>query len=209
MIVSAIVDSPDPDDQRTELTAAELRTLAHPLRIRIMTHLGGSAEPATSAALARALGESTGATSYHLRQLAKLGLITEVPGYGTARERGWRAGYRSLSLTPDSAQSTESQAALWSLFAAVIAHDDEVTADFLRQRESYPVAWRDVFRFVNQTLHLRPEEVDEVSARIQDVLADYVRRDPAERPEGAEPVYAVIRLTPAQTGEAQTEPDAT
>lgn len=161
-------------------------------------YLGAAAGPATSAALARALDESTGATSYHLRQLAKLGLIVEVPGYGTARERGWRAGFDSLSLVPDSAQGTESQAALWSLFAAVIAHDDEVTAEFLRRRESYPPTWRDAFRFVNHTVHLRPEEVDEVSGRIQDVLADYVRRDPAERPEGAEPVYAVIRLTPTQ-----------
>jgi hypothetical protein len=110
---------------------------------------------------------------------------------------------------PDSGQSTESQAALWSLFAAVIAHDDGVTAEFLRRRESYPAAWRDAFRFVNHTLHLRPGEVDEVSARIQDVLADYVRRDPAERPAGTEPVYAVIRLTPAQTGEAQAAPEGT
>ena len=166
-----------------------------------MMYLAAAAGPATSAALARALNENTGATSYHLRQLAKLGLIEEVPGFGTARERGWHAKLRSLSLVPDSRQSTESQAALWSLFAAVIAHDDEVTAVFLRHREGYPPAWRDAFRFVNQTLHLRPEEVDEVSARIQDVLADYVRQ-PAERPKGAEPVYAAIRLTPTQPGQS-------
>jgi DNA-binding transcriptional ArsR family regulator len=87
VIGSVFVDTPEPDEQRAELTAAELRALAHPLRIRIIMYLGDSAEPATSAVLARALGESTGATSHHLRQLAKLGLIDEVPGYGTARAR--------------------------------------------------------------------------------------------------------------------------
>src|SRR5579872_5768112 len=128
------MDTPEPDALRAELTPAELRALAHPLRIRIMMHLGANPGPTTSAGLARGLNESTGATSYHLRQLAKFGLIEEVPDYGTARERGWRLGFRGLSLVPDSSQDAGSQAALWSLFAAVIAHDDEVTARFLRQR---------------------------------------------------------------------------
>lgn len=153
---------------------------------------------ATSASLARALGESTGATSYHLRQLARYRFVEEVPDHGTARERGWRATMRGLSLVPDSASDTETQTALWSLFAAIIEHDDEVTAAFLRNLEVYPAQWRDAFRFVNNVLYLRPEEMQEVSGRIQDVLADYVRRDQAERPEDAERVYAVIRLVPAQ-----------
>lgn len=194
------MNDPGPEELRAELTAAELRTLAHPLRIRIMMHLGANPAPMTSAGLGRALGESTGATSYHLRQLAKLGLIEEVPDYGTARERGWRLGFRGLSLVPDSNRDAGSQSALWSLFSAVISHDDEVTARFLRERASYPPVWRDAFRFVNYTLHVRPDEVDEVSARIQDVLADYVRHEPDEHPESAQAVYAVVRLTPVQLG---------
>lgn len=182
-----------------ELSPASLRSLAHPLRLRILSYLSANREPATSAGLARALGESTGSTSYHLRQLAKLGLIEEVPEFGTARQRGWRIGFGELSLVPDSGGSAESQDALWSLLASVIAHDDEVTALFLRERADYPAAWRDAFRFVNQMLWLRPGELDEVSARIQDVLAEYVRGDPADRPEGASAVYAVVRLTPAHS----------
>lgn len=199
------MDLPESDGLRRELTPAELRMLAHPLRIRIMMHLGANPEPTTSARLARALGESTGATSYHLRQLAKLGLIVEVPEYGTVRERGWRIGFRGLSLVPDSSQDTGSQAALWSLFAAVISHDDDVTARFLSERASYPSVWRDAFRFVDFTLNVRPEEVDEISARIQDVLAEYVRREPGEQPEGAQAVYAVVRLTPVQSPLPGTE----
>ena len=46
-----------------------LRGLAHLMRVRILTSLreGG---PATATGLAARLGESTGSTSYHLRQLA-------------------------------------------------------------------------------------------------------------------------------------------
>src|SRR3712207_7836256 len=47
--------------------------------------------PSTASKLGQRLGESSGSTSYHLRQLAALGFVEEVPGQGTARERWWRA----------------------------------------------------------------------------------------------------------------------
>jgi DNA-binding transcriptional ArsR family regulator len=66
-----------------------LRVLAHPLRSRLLTALR-SGGPATATALARTLGTNTGATSYHLRRLAGVGLVTEQAG-GKGRERWWRA----------------------------------------------------------------------------------------------------------------------
>ena len=61
------------------VTAREVRALAHPLRLRMLECLldGG---PATASMLARELGESSGATSYHLRILAKYGFIEEADG---------------------------------------------------------------------------------------------------------------------------------
>src|SRR4051812_49756154 len=61
----------------------------HPLRARLLTALrmnGG----ATATALARELGTNTGATSYHLRKLASVGLVEETEG-GRGKERWWRA----------------------------------------------------------------------------------------------------------------------
>lgn len=50
---------------------------------------------ATATALAKHLGESTGQTSYHLRQLEKHGLVEEDTGRGSGRERWWSpVGYR-------------------------------------------------------------------------------------------------------------------
>ena len=71
-------------------TAQELKAFAHPLRMEMYRLLGDRGQ-ATASMLARATGESTGQTSYHLRQLAKFGFVEEVPGEGTARERWWRA----------------------------------------------------------------------------------------------------------------------
>ena len=64
--------------------------LAHPLRLRLLGRLRTDG-PATATALAEKLGTNTGATSYHLRQLAEVGLVAEDPDLGTGRQRWWRA----------------------------------------------------------------------------------------------------------------------
>ena len=71
-----------------------LRALAHPLRMSLLAALRSDG-PSTASRLADRLGESSGATSYHLRQLAGFGFVEEVPGEGSARERWWRALHRS------------------------------------------------------------------------------------------------------------------
>src|SRR3712207_8834221 len=57
--------------------------------------------PSTASRLGQRLGESSGTTSYHLRQLADLGFVEEVSGQGTARERWWRARHRSTRWRTD------------------------------------------------------------------------------------------------------------
>lgn len=74
---------------RREIDAAAMKGLAHPLRMRIWEAFGVHGE-ATASMLGRLLGESSGATSYHLRQLARFGFVEEVPEQPTARERWWR-----------------------------------------------------------------------------------------------------------------------
>jgi DNA-binding transcriptional ArsR family regulator len=70
--------------------SAIFRTLANPLRRRILSHLQQHRE-ANSTSLARALGESTGTTSYHLRKLAEQGFVAEIAEKSGGRERWWRA----------------------------------------------------------------------------------------------------------------------
>ena len=71
------------------IDAAALRALAHPLRIQLLDLLN-TRECATASMLARDVGESSGATSYHLRQLARHGLVVEDTERGNAKERWWR-----------------------------------------------------------------------------------------------------------------------
>jgi DNA-binding transcriptional ArsR family regulator len=59
------------------------------VRRRILDYLG-RCEAANSTSVARALGESTGTTSYHLRKLAEQHLIEEITERSGGRERWWR-----------------------------------------------------------------------------------------------------------------------
>ncbi|HUG84474.1 MAG TPA: helix-turn-helix domain-containing protein, partial [Euzebya sp.] len=75
------------------LDAKQLTTLAHPLRSRLLTALRQEG-PATATPLAKRLGTNSGTTSYHLRKLAEVGLVTDAPDEGDGRDRWWQAASR-------------------------------------------------------------------------------------------------------------------
>ena len=69
--------------------AKALRAYAHPVRMKLILALR-TRGPLTATQAGRLLGESSGTCSFHLRQLAKYGLVEETGG-GTGREKPWRA----------------------------------------------------------------------------------------------------------------------
>lgn len=79
------------------LDAGAVKTLAHPLRFQLLELLVEHG-PATASGLGRILGENSGSTSYHLRQLEKHGLIEEAAEVGNARDRYWRAAEGGWTL---------------------------------------------------------------------------------------------------------------
>ncbi|MCD9199210.1 ArsR/SmtB family transcription factor [Aeromicrobium wangtongii] len=77
----------------TRKTVEDLETLkavSHPLRMALLGLLRIEG-PATASELARALGESSGSTSYHLRQLERFGFVGDAPEQPSGRERRWQA----------------------------------------------------------------------------------------------------------------------
>jgi DNA-binding transcriptional ArsR family regulator len=85
------------ESDRTRVTEVEaLRAIAHPLRGRLLGALRETG-PATATELAERFDESSGATSYHLRQLARYGFIVEDEEQASRRERRWRAAAKFTS----------------------------------------------------------------------------------------------------------------
>jgi DNA-binding transcriptional ArsR family regulator len=80
------------------LTPKRLKSLSHPLRVRLLEMLQQDG-PATATSLAARIGRSSGVTSYHLRVLAEDGFIEEDTKRGNARDRYWRARHRLMSFT--------------------------------------------------------------------------------------------------------------
>ena len=90
-------EEPNPNLNVRILDARAMRGLAHPLRMALLNALrrGG---PATASQLAAKLGESSGATSYHLRQLAEHGFVEDAPERGKGRERWWKAVHEGVQF---------------------------------------------------------------------------------------------------------------
>lgn len=110
-----------------------LKALAHPLRQEILRWLAAHG-PATSTSLARALGGTTGGTSYNLRVLAEHGFVEEVPERSHGRERWWRHVETDLRLPVDSAQDDETRSTLADLHQLWFAEDTEALERFQQAR---------------------------------------------------------------------------
>ena len=161
-----------------------LKALGHPLRQRILRRLHRDG-PATATSLAAELGENTGATSYHLRQLAEHGFIEDVPERARGRERWWRARPQDLRFLPRSRMTEEARLAFDQMAQLNADEDEEALARFQRRRDGMG-AWGDALLFSRSALRLSPEELlafwEEYLALMLRYRADSA---PEDAPEGA------------------------
>lgn len=98
-----------------------LKALTHPLRTRLLGELRRRG-PATASELGRRLGESSGATSYHLRQLERFGFVGDDDEQPSGRERRWRALHDQSTL-PDELWDAEGGIEAWrGLYRQRVGH---------------------------------------------------------------------------------------
>ncbi|MFF8377228.1 winged helix-turn-helix domain-containing protein [Streptomyces sp. NPDC015661] len=169
-----------------------LRAYAHPLRMTLVGLLRSSG-PFTATRAAELTGESVASCSYHLRILAKYGLVEEAPG-GRGREKPWQATARYTEWPEYSEDATVADAAD-ALSAAVAERYFERVTRAIENRHRLPREWREAEQFGDSLLHLTPEELAGLGERIDELLRPYEARgaDPALRPEGARPV-SILRI---------------
>jgi DNA-binding transcriptional ArsR family regulator len=163
---------------KTVTDPAAVRALAHPLRLRLLDLLRFDG-PSTATALAGRVGESSGSTSYHLRQLARYGFIEEAPARG-GRERWWRYRDRSVMLDTGGAGGRE-------LLAELLSREACALDGFLAQRELLP-EWDAASFFATRALRLTPAELADLRDGMDELLGRFRRAEADDPPADARPV---------------------
>ncbi len=162
-----------------------LRAYAHPVRMALVGLLRTEG-PLTATRAAELLGESSGTCSFHLRQLARYGLVEEAGG-GTGREKPWRATTTSTDWDVTGGGTPE-MAAATGLLNTVIA--EQYFAQLMRWLEASPeepAEWQRAAPFGDRILYVTAEELEELGRRVRDLVDEYFERQvrPELRPAGA------------------------
>ena len=186
---------------RQVLDPHNLRGLAHPLRVRLLTLLRVDG-PSTATKLAERVGQSSGATSYHLRQLATHGFVVEdAERTGPGRERWWKA-VSQRSVLPAATVRAAAGEAEGALRALAAEHFQQVGA-FLAELPTLPAAWEAGWVIHDSLLRLTPDEAERLLADLRAVVGRYRDDEPgaaADAPAGAERVTVQLQILPHLSG---------
>lgn len=174
-----------------------LKALAHPLRVKILDTLS-TYGAFTASGLGERLGESSGATSYHLRQLEKHRFVREVEGKGTARERWWERVPGGIKLAPPGEETTPTERAASRLVLREWMNNRSATLnDFLERGDDVlPIEWLEASNISLSNLWLTTEQSLELSNRLQGVLDEFVVTYRGQRVPGSRPVQTHINVFP-------------
>jgi len=159
-----------------------LKALVHPDRLKMLGLLRVEG-PATATSLAARLGLNTGATSYHLRQLAAHGFIEADPERGTRRERWWKARHEATVFEASGAEGAALDAGL-AMTQAVISHH---AAAMQRAHDTYdrlPPEWRRAQSLNDFTIPLSPEG----AKALVDAMLELLWRAKRDAPEPGAPL---------------------
>jgi predicted ArsR family transcriptional regulator len=169
--------------------ARSLRAYAHPLRMRLIGLLRGEG-PMTATQAAARLGDNVPNCSFHLRQLAKYGLVERAPG-ADQRERPWQATAQYTSWDDDS-EDPAIKAAADQLNAVVLGQYVERAQEYLATRAGEPVEWRTAAGFGDALIHVTADELREITGQIDALLARYA----GPRKTGTRPVQVIHLALP-------------
>ena len=189
------------------VTGANLKALTHPLRVQVLGLLR-TYGPATATTLAQRLGLTSGALSYHLRQLERYGFIAEDTERGNDRDRWWRAVHRTTEFDAqglDPAAVEAGDAYEQGIITGLTRTLTQAQAD----RASWPAEWRRAFNLSDVLLELTPAEADRLESDLMALLSSYPQLDAERGPRpGTWPVstrFQIVPIAPAASAEADSD----
>jgi DNA-binding transcriptional ArsR family regulator len=194
--------------RRKELDAPALKALAHPLRVQILRLLE-LREQMSVTGLAEELGETTGAVSYHLRQLARHGLVEEGDGEEPEqpdgrravgrRRRLWRMAVDEIHISGHAFLADEdTREAAGFLLREFESSRSRRLAHWFATATTWPEEWQKASSDMDGTLTLDPAQTRALADELKAVLDRYRQLPPGEGARHVDVQYAVY---PTSEGE--------
>lgn len=184
-----------------DLDLDSLKALAHPLRVQIFDTLS-TYGPHTASGLAERLGESSGATSYHLRQLEKHGFVREVEGKGTGRERWWERTPGAINIGSDEALATpagkSAAGVIWRQFRVT---QTQLLTDFVERAEELGPNWREVAAISTTNSRMTSAQLAIFVREVNKLIDRYVMPYKYQTAPGSRPVHIDFNAFPVMDGD--------
>lgn len=172
-----------------------LRAVAHPTRLELIGLLR-RAGPLTATQAAERIGESPASCSFHLRQLAKYGMVEEAGG-GRGRERPWRA----TTITTEWAarnDDADTDAAQAMLNRVVLERYFEQAIEWLERQPEESREWAEAASFGDAHVYMTPEQLRQTERALRAIMEPFLRdlEEGKPPPEGARPVNLIALAFP-------------
>jgi DNA-binding transcriptional ArsR family regulator len=184
--------------RRLELDADGLKALAHPLRVQILRVLE-LRERASVTSLAAELGETTAAVSYHLRQLARHGMVEESadsPPTGERtvgrRPRWWRMAVDEIHMTGMGfLEDPDTREAAGFLLREFESSRSRRLAHWFATATTWPEEWQRASSDMDGTLTLDPGQTRALADELKAVIDRYRELPPGGDARRVDVQYAV------------------
>ena len=186
-----------------EVEAPALKAMAHPLRLQILRVLTLRKKVSVTS-LAEELGETTGATSYHLRQLARHGFVEETEadddesGEETQRSGGrrrqlWQMAVDRVHMTGFEFLANEAtREAAGFVLREIQADRSRRMANWYATASQWPEGWQRASSDGDMFLELNQKQTRALSDELTEVIMKYQGMKPGRGARMVDVQYAVF-----------------
>jgi DNA-binding transcriptional ArsR family regulator len=185
------------------MDASTVKALAHPMRVQILRILR-LRKKASVTSLAAELGETTGATSYHLRQLARHGFVEEFDDSEPSekrsgrRQRWWRMAVDEIHTTGFGfMDDEETREAYTFLLREDLADRGRRLANWFATALEWPDEWQRASTEMGGNVELDPTQTRALADELAAVVARYRELPPGPGARSVDVQYAIF---PTDTG---------
>jgi DNA-binding transcriptional ArsR family regulator len=178
---------------RREITdPVALRALAHPVRLALLGHLMAFG-PRTASQCAEVVGASPSNCSYHLRLLARFGLV-EPADADDGRERPWRAAATGFSFgsPAERAANPAVRTAEQAISSARLEEDLRLAHALLDRSDRLAPEWREANNLSDYALRMSAAELLELNQALDRLIRPFIALTRDDAPDDAEAVHVSI-----------------